>query len=120
MRRESDTGIVRNYCQNNVGGVFDLTYKEEKISGLHYDVYLNDFVLFNSDVYPGYINSDFCLDFYDTQGNIVCSGDMDIKIEFLNDKTRLSLTTDSNEEAKFFEQYFKDYGIRLKVKEISQ
>ena len=26
MRRESDTGIVRNYCQNNVGGVFDLNY----------------------------------------------------------------------------------------------
>ena len=26
MRRVSDTGIVRNYCQNNVGGVFDLNY----------------------------------------------------------------------------------------------
>ena len=26
MRRVSDAGIVRNYCQNNVGGVFDLNY----------------------------------------------------------------------------------------------
>ena len=26
MRRVSDTGIVRDYCQNNVFGVFDLNY----------------------------------------------------------------------------------------------
>ncbi len=31
MRRESDTGIVRNYCQNHEGGVFDLNYLSKHV-----------------------------------------------------------------------------------------
>ncbi len=31
MRRESDTGIVRNYCQNHKGGVFDLNFLSKHV-----------------------------------------------------------------------------------------
>ena len=31
MRRVSDTGIVRNYCQNNSGSLFDLNYLSKHV-----------------------------------------------------------------------------------------
>ena len=31
MARTTDTGIVRSYCENNVGGVFDLNYLANNI-----------------------------------------------------------------------------------------
>ncbi len=89
-----------------------------------YQVVLNDFVILNSDISAGSVYSVVNMDFYDTNNEIVCKGTLNISIQFLSNKTSLKLVVTGNEEAtgleqsKFFEQYFADNGIRLKVNEI--
>lgn len=83
-----------------------------------YQVILNDYVLVDSDINAGFVFSVIYMDFYDINGEIVCNASMNISIKFLSNKTQLILTTTGNENASFFEQYFSDNGIRLKVMEI--
>lgn len=83
-----------------------------------YQVILNDYVLVDSDINAGSVFSVIYMDFYDTNGEIVCNASMNISIKFLSNKTQLTLITTGNENASFFEQYFSDNGIRLKVMEI--
>ena len=83
-----------------------------------YQVILNDYVLVDSDINAGSVFSVIYMDFYDTDGKIVCNASMNISIKFLSNKTQLTLITTGNENASFFEQYFSDNGIRLKVMEI--
>ena len=83
-----------------------------------YQVILNDYVLINSEINAGSVYSLVSMDFYDTEGNIICSSDLNISIKFLSNKTTLTLSTIGNENATFFEQYFADNGIRLEIVEI--
>ena len=94
--------------------------KTENFDGVKnkYRVTLNGYILFDSQITAGTVFSTLCIDFYDTSGVIVCSASMEIKIEFLSNKTALSLTTTGNAQASFLEQYFADNGIRLKVVQI--
>ena len=83
-----------------------------------YQVVLNDYILFDTEFNAGSIFSTIDIDFYDTDGNIVCNADMKISIVFLSNKTQLELTTIGDESSSFLEQYFTDNGIRLRVVEI--
>lgn len=83
-----------------------------------YQLVLNDYVLIDSEINSGSIFSVLNMDFYDTNGNIVCNLTMNISIQFLSNKTQFTLTTNGNESASYLEQYFSDNGIRLKVMEI--
>ena len=83
-----------------------------------YQVVLNDYILFDTEFNAGSIFSTIDIDFYDTDGNIVCNADMKISIVFLSNKTQLELTTIGDESSSFLEQYFTDNGIRLKVIQI--
>lgn len=91
--------------------------KTENFDGLKnkYRVMLNDYILLDTQISAGTVFSTLNIDFYDTGGEIVCSAVMEIKIEFLSNKTVLSFMTRGNEQASFLEQYFTDNGIRLKV-----
>ena len=83
-----------------------------------YQVVLNDYILFDTEFNAGSIFSMIDIDFYDTDGNIVCNADMKISIVFLSNKTQLELTTIGDESSSFLEQYFTDNGIRLQVIQI--
>lgn len=83
-----------------------------------YQVVLNDYILFDTEFNAGSIFSTIDIDFYDTDGNIVCNADMKISIVFLSNKTQLELTTIGDESSSFLEQYFTDNGIRLQVIQI--
>lgn len=83
-----------------------------------YQVVLNDYILFDTEFNAGSIFSTIDIDFYDTDGNIVCNADMKISIVFLSNKTQLALTTIGDESSSFLEQYFTDNGIRLQVIQI--
>lgn len=83
-----------------------------------YEVVLNDFVLLNAQIKAGSVFIPLDMDFYDTDGDPKCSGTLDILVEFLSGKTHLSMRVKNKEQASFFEQYFKDNGIRLKIIEI--
>ena len=83
-----------------------------------YQVILNDYILFNTEFNPGSIFSNVAIDFYDTEGNVICNADMKISIVFLSNKTQLTLSTVGDKNAGFIQQYFTDNGIRLQVVEI--
>ena len=83
-----------------------------------YQVILNDYILFNTEFNPGSIFSNVAIDFYDTEGNVICNADMKISIVFLSNKTQLTLATVGDKDAGFLQQYFTDNGIRLRVVEI--
>ncbi len=85
-----------------------------------YKVMLNDYVLFNAEVNAGSVYADVCIDFYDTQGQIVNSANMSVSVKFLSNKTQLTLATIGNENARFLEQYFSDNGLRLQIIEIKE
>ena len=83
-----------------------------------YQVILNDYILFNTEFNPGSIFSNVAIDFYDTEGNVICNADMKISIVFLSNKTQLTLATVGDKNSSFLQQYFTDNGIRLRVVEI--
>ena len=83
-----------------------------------YKVVLNDYVLISSEINAGSILSIVNIDFYNTSGNILCKSSLKISIQFLSNKTQLTLETIGQENASFLEQYFSDNGIRLSVIEI--
>ena len=83
-----------------------------------YKVILNDYVLVEAEVNAGSIFTAINMDFYDTNGNIVCNSTMQISIQFLSNKTQLTLVTKDQQSASFLEQYFSDNGISLRVIEI--
>ena len=83
-----------------------------------YQVILNDYILFNTEFNPGSIFSNVEIDFYDTEGNVICNADMKISIVFLSNKTQLTLATVGDKNSSFLQQYFTDNGIRLRVVEI--
>jgi len=121
-----------NYSSTSVTFYHDLyddteTYSFEKdllkvddFNGLEkeYQVVLNDYILIGSEINAGSVFSTITMDFYDTEGNMIQETSMKISIQFLSNKTQLTLVTTGEENARFLEQYFTDNGIRLKVMEI--
>ena len=83
-----------------------------------YQVILNDYILLDTEFNPGSIFSNVAIDFYDTEGNVICNADMKISIVFLSNKTQLTLATVGDKNSSFLQQYFTDNGIRLRVVEI--
>lgn len=83
-----------------------------------YQIWLNDFILLQSDINAGSIYSVAYIDFYDEYNNLIQASTLNISIKFLSNKTQLTLSTKGQESASFLEQYFSDNGIRLKVIEI--
>ncbi len=83
-----------------------------------YEVWLNDFILLDTEFNAGSIYSTVKMDFYNEFGNVVCYSEMKISIKYLSGKTTLTISTVGQENASFLEQYFTDNGIRLKVVEI--
>ena len=75
-------------------------------------------LLISSEINAGSILSIVNIDFYNTSGNILCKSSLKISIQFLSNKTQLTLETIGQENASFLEQYFSDNGIRLSVIEI--
>ena len=83
-----------------------------------YQIWLNDFILLQSDINAGSIYSVAYIDFYDEYNNLIQASTLNVSIKFLSNKTQLTLSTEGQENASFLEQYFSDNGIRLKVIEI--
>ena len=83
-----------------------------------YKVVLNNYIMLDTVVSAGAIDTNFEIDFYQTDGSLVCSATMIISIKFLSNKTTLTLSTNGSQQASFLEQYFNDNGIRLYVNEI--
>ena len=83
-----------------------------------YQLVINNYIIWGTVVSAGSINAEFNMDFYDTDGDMICAATMKIKILFLSNKTSLSFVVVGSQEASFIGQYFSDNGIRLYVNEI--
>jgi len=83
-----------------------------------YQVWLNGFLLLDTEFNAGSIYSVVKMDFYNEYGQVVNNSQLNISIKFLSNKTQLTLSTQGQESASFLEQYFSDNGIRLSVVEI--
>lgn len=85
-----------------------------------YLIEINDYIIQTDNVRTsaGEISAIYYLDFHGVDGEVLCEASLDIDIKFISNKTTLSLVADSYAEASYLEQYFSDYGIRLKVLEV--
>ncbi len=90
---------------------FDGTKKE-------YKVVLNEEELIFAKISAGAVNVDIEKEFYDTDGAVEHVGNLNIVIRFLSGKTQLSISCKNQTSANYFEQYFTDNGIRLRVEEV--
>lgn len=80
-----------------------------------YNVKLNNYLLFNSEISYGSVYSENDMDFLDTKGNLVKNVYFDLDIQFLSDKTVLKIITYSSEDVIYLEKYFSDFGFILNV-----
>lgn len=83
-----------------------------------YQIVLNNYVLTDIQVTAGSVFCVVLLDFYNTNGEIICSAFVNISVKFLSNKTTLTLSTTGGQNASFLTQYFRDNGIKLKINEI--
>jgi hypothetical protein len=83
-----------------------------------YRVTLNGYILTDTQITAGAVFAKVYLDFYNTDGEVICSAFLDISIRFLSDRTTLTLSTVGGQNASFLTQYFRDNGIRLNINEI--
>lgn len=83
-----------------------------------YESLLNKYVLTNAVITAGTLTASFSVDFYDTEGDLTSSTELDVYIEFLADKTNLTLSTIGLRSASFLESYFENNGLLIEVNEI--
>lgn len=85
-----------------------------------YQITLNGYYILDAQVTAGSVFTKVYIDFYNTDGGLICSAFLNVSVKFLSDKTALTLSTTGGENAGFLTQYFRDNGIRLKINEILQ
>jgi len=83
-----------------------------------YQVVLNDYFVPETQITAGSVFATVYMEFYSTNGGLLCSAHFNISVKFLSNKTSLTLSTTGGENASFLSQYFRDNGIRLKINEI--
>lgn len=113
----SSNSIVFNYDENSKVYIFENNFVPTEFDGEHnlYNVEFNDYLLFDSKITSGAINSIVNMDFRDTNGEIVDSGDMSITIKYFSDRTALKLSVKDKTHASYLEKYFKDYSFKINV-----
>lgn len=117
----SNSSVVLYPTENSESYTFEIELvKTEGFDGERkkYEVVLNDYVLTDTVITGGAVNSNVKMDFYDVDGTLLHNAEMKITIRFLSGKTQLCLACTDQESATYFENYFTDNGIRLAVNEI--
>ncbi len=71
----------------------------------------------NAEIVAGRVIAPISINFYNPDGTLACKGKITVKIEFLSGNTLLTLSCINKSSADYFEQYFADYGIKLKLVE---
>lgn len=111
---------VTFYTEDNTNYTFEKNLlKVDDFNGAkkNYEILLNEKIILEPTINAGSVYASVTMNFYDTNGDIVCTPTLNIEINFLSNKTVLKLSCVGTEEASFLEQYFSDNGIRLKINE---
>lgn len=85
-----------------------------------YQVYINDYFLIEPNllINAGSITGQLTMEFYGVDGTIDETAVLNISIQFLSNKTILTLSVEGNEASQYLEQYFADNGIRIEVNQV--
>ena len=83
-----------------------------------YQLFLNDYILYDSEYSAGSIISRINIDFYDVDGNVEKSTSMGMSIYFLDDRTTITLRTSDLSSATYLEKYFVNNGCKINLVEI--
>lgn len=96
----------------------DLTAIED-FDGLNkdYDVYVNGYEIFDESIYAGRVECILNLTFYNTDAESLDNAALNIKIEFLADKSTLTIYTTTYTSATYLESYFENNGLLIKINE---
>lgn len=78
-----------------------------------YNIVFNDYLILDSDITSGSINFDIIMEFRTPDSSANVFGDLHISIKFLSDKTYMKISTDTQVEAEYFTDYFKNFGFNL-------
>lgn len=108
------------YTNDNTNYTFEKNLlKVDNFNGTkkNYEVLLNGKTILEPTINAGSVYANVTMNFYDTNGDLICTPTLSIEINFLSNKTVLKLSCVGTEEASFLEQYFSDNGIRLQINE---
>ena len=98
--------------------------KVENFDGIKnkYEVEINDYILLepNLIITAGAVSGQLPMEFYDLDGNVDVSAVLNLSIQFLSNKTVLTLSVEGYEPSQYMEQYFADNGIRITVNQIME
>lgn len=124
FRKESFfySGTAIAFNPTGVGTYYEFSNELTPVDGIDlskkdYTFYFMDYGVINAEMKGGQITAPITVNFYNSNGSLACAGQLTVKIEFLSNSTKLTLSCPNEKSATYFEQYFLDYGIRLKLVE---
>lgn len=85
-----------------------------------YEIILNDYKLPNVEISAGNVNTTITIEFYDTNGELLQSSELEINVNFFTDRTELKLSTTGEYNELYLENYFKNNGFRLDINKIGE
>ncbi len=99
--------------ENLPGTDFDAASKK-------YEVVFNDVVIPSVEYSPGALSFKVSRAFYGTDGEELCDGTLTVSISFFSAETYLKVETPGGAHVAFFEKYFSEKGLHIKVNEIKE
>lgn len=83
-----------------------------------YELYVNNYRLFDVTVNFGSINANMPLNFYDVYSEVMNASNIKINLSFYANKTNLNISVIGFESSKFVTSYFVNNGLNIFVKKI--
>lgn len=113
-----DYGVINFETTDNVNYMLKQSYKAVNFDGENnnYALLFNDNIIYDIDIHPGYIEGVYQRNFYNTDKNLICTFNMNINIQFLDNQTEITLSAkDENNSMSYFYRYMITNGAILKI-----
>jgi len=82
----------------------------------NYELVMNNVPQVTADFEAGKVSDKWLINYKDSDGSTILSANYKLTINFLTNRTALTLTTYDEHSARLFEQYVADYGLVIEIK----
>lgn len=79
----------------------------------------NHYIIYDAEYTAGTAKARISIDFYDTDNQLSAEIYFDIMLRFLSNRTELVITTSSEKNSQFANQYFADNNCRIVIEKIN-
>jgi len=96
----------------------DNLFRVDDFDARRYDYvfYVNEHIGSYTEILARQINTQFIVDFFNTDGSLAMTSTLHVSVEFLTGRTKLTLRcNDGIAAVNYWNTFFKDYGFRLKA-----